>query len=359
MRLSLSGIAMGLAALLPLTAAAQDEQVLEEKLRAAEARLQAAAEEVARLSDGMHSRVIINTEGKRLERALSQDRPRIGVALSSTRVDGKRDGEGVEILSVSPGSAAAEGGVKARDRLISVGQTSLTEADASEASIQIIKALDGKAVGDSITVKVLRDDEPRELTLKLNEQSFSPSVNSFRFGFGDGGVLTEEHIFGGNLLSELQGVDNDFEVFVADGGQRFNFIGADSGWGSMELVELSEDLGRYFGTDSGLLVVSAPSDESLGFVDGDVIQDIGGRVPKNVGHAMRILRSYTAGESLKVKVLRDKRSRTLDVTVPERSSRHPFEKMRGMRLFDDSPAITWLEEQPNEVVVIEEGRTTL
>jgi S1-C subfamily serine protease len=85
----------------------------------------------------------------------------------------------------------------------------------------------------------------------------------------------------------------------------------------MELVELNKDLGRYFGTDSGLLVVSAPKSDALKLQAGDVIQSIDGREPTSVGHAMRILGSYQAGEKLELKILRDKRAQKLDITMPD------------------------------------------
>jgi hypothetical protein len=56
-------------------------------------------------------------------------------------------------------------------------------------------------------------------------------------------------------------------------------------------VELTPGLGEYFGTDAGLLVVRAPEGDDIDLRDGDVIPEIGGRIPQSVGHAMRILRS--------------------------------------------------------------------
>ena len=90
-----------------------------------------------------------------------------------------------------------------------------------------------------------------------------------------------------------------------------------SSWGDMELVELNKDLGRYFGTDSGLLVVNAPKSEALKLQAGDVIQSIDGREPTSVGHAMRILGSYQAGEKLELRIMRDKRGQKLDITMPD------------------------------------------
>ncbi len=97
---------------------------------------------------------------------------------------------------------------------------------------------------------------------------------------------------------------------------EFGFPWAGTGLGELELVELNKGLGRYFGTDSGLLVISAPKSDAFELQDGDVIQSIDGREPTDVRHAMRILSSYQSGETLKLGIMRDKKKRTLDVEIP-------------------------------------------
>ena len=44
----------------------------------------------------------------------------------------------------------------------------------------------------------------------------------------------------------------------------------------MELATISPQLGSYFGTDKGVLVVRAPTDGALKLEDGDVILAIDG-----------------------------------------------------------------------------------
>ena len=85
----------------------------------------------------------------------------------------------------------------------------------------------------------------------------------------------------------------------------------------MELAQLSERLGSYFGTDEGLLVVNAPDNEKLQLEDGDVILSIDGRKPTSIAHAMRILGSYESGEELKIEIMRDKRKRTIALEIPD------------------------------------------
>jgi len=89
------------------------------------------------------------------------------------------------------------------------------------------------------------------------------------------------------------------------------------GWSDAELVKVTPALGRYFGTDKGVLVARAPTDATLGLQDGDIIVAIGGREPQSGSHAMRILRSYQPGESVEIRILRDRKAQTLKAAVPE------------------------------------------
>ena len=84
----------------------------------------------------------------------------------------------------------------------------------------------------------------------------------------------------------------------------------------MELATLTPQLGRYFGTDKGVLVVRAPKDFKL--EDGDVILSIDGREPSSGSHATRILSSYQPGEKIAIKVMRQQKAVNLETTLPER-----------------------------------------
>ncbi len=101
---------------------------------------------------------------------------------------------------------------------------------------------------------------------------------------------------------EFRGPPGDF-----DDGTRF---------AGMEFATLSERLGSYFGVKSGVLVVRAgPADGPWKLQDGDVILSIDGRTPTSAAHAGRILRSYTPGEKVKLRVQRDRRAQDIEVAA--------------------------------------------
>jgi hypothetical protein len=89
----------------------------------------------------------------------------------------------------------------------------------------------------------------------------------------------------------------------------------------MEIVPITPELGRYFQTTEGMLVVRAPSEEDIGLQDGDVILTIGGRTPTSAEHAIRILGSFEPGEVIEFALMRDGRRQPLQYTVEDRGFR--------------------------------------
>jgi S1-C subfamily serine protease len=79
----------------------------------------------------------------------------------------------------------------------------------------------------------------------------------------------------------------------------------------LELAPLNPDLGEYFGTAEGVLVISAPSNSGLGVKGGDVVLAVDGRRPEGPLHLIRILRSYDGGEPFRLEILRSRKRETL------------------------------------------------
>ncbi len=89
------------------------------------------------------------------------------------------------------------------------------------------------------------------------------------------------------------------------------------GLANMELATLTPQLGRYFGTDKGVLVVRSPTDSHFKLQDGDVILTIDGREPVSGAHATRILSSYQPGEKVTLHILRERKAMDVETKLPE------------------------------------------
>jgi len=273
--------------------AAEEQQLtIEVQMREAEERLAAAARQIAELSTSNLPAIV------EIERRIHMDgRAVLGVTIGSS--DGDGPVEGVTVRGVSPGGAAEDAGLRSGDIITAVNDESLTAASDEEANAKLIEFMSGVEEDDVVDVEYLRDGKQASVEVRPNEMS--PLAYAFRLGRGNYPLLRAPN---------APGLDFSKFTWFSDG----------SGWGHMEMVALTERLGRYFGTDKGLLVVRAPEDENLKLQDGDVIQSIDGREPTSVSHAMRILGSYQSGEQLELRIMRDKRKQTLKIEMPDNRS---------------------------------------
>jgi len=273
-----------------LQAAEAREMEMEEKLAAAEARMAEAAREIAEITSERLPQI------REIEqRFVIYNKPRLGVTIESSDEAGPVEGVGID--GVTPGSAAADAGLRPGDIITAVNGESLKADSGKEANMRLLDFMNGVEEGDVLAVSYLRDG-------KSGSVEVEPRVVPLDEQFWVQRVPGAPH---GPNAPQAPVVVEKFD---------FAFPWAGTGLGNLELVELNEGLGRYFGTDTGLLVVSAPKSEAFKLQDGDVIQSIDGREPKDVRHAMRILNSYQAGEKLKLGIMRDKKKLTLDVEIP-------------------------------------------
>jgi S1-C subfamily serine protease len=237
--------------------------------------------------------------------SFSGQRGRIGV-LVNTRANAETDKIGAELEAVTPGGPAAKAGLKAGDIITKFGTTALgglpsDDRDESGPAIKLLALARELDPGDSVQVEYRRGTENRRATIVAEDLG-----GAMAFRFPDDGL---------GRLREMA-IDPDIRMRLGEpGGFSFSF-GAP--WAGLNLVTLDADLGQYFGTTEGVLVVKAPTDSALPLKSGDVILAIDGRKPTSPEHAMRIVRSYEEGEAVKLDIMRRQRRMTLTWTVPER-----------------------------------------
>lgn len=271
------------------------EAEVERRMHDAERRMAEAARQMVEITS---ERLPQLAEMRQRFEFISDDRPRLGVTIG-----GEEEGavNGVSILAVTPGSAADEAGLRAGDTLTSVNGESLSAAGSDAASERLLDFMRGVEAGDTLELEYERGGK----TGKVEVEPKPVEAQVFAFA-GDGRgfrMPAAPHV---QVAPGMPDAPN--QVF---------FQWHSNGWGDMELVELNAGLGKYFGTDEGLLVVNAPEASSWQLEDGDVIQKIDGREPTSVRHALRILSSYQSGESLKIEIMRDQKRRTLSVEMPD------------------------------------------
>jgi S1-C subfamily serine protease len=246
---------------------------IEAQLEAARSRLEQAANEVAQLSTRLGTVAIDELMPVEPARAI------IGVQLEPSS-----DGVGARVREVSPGGPAAEAGIHVGDVIVAVNGTSLS---GTKPARQVVTIMHDVKPDSRVSVRVLRDGKPRDFSLTARA---SPSLFVAAHGLPD-------MIYGPPPLR---------------GAFMFHRPLMD-----MELATLTPRLGRYFGSDRGVLVVRAPADGGLKLEDGDVILTIDGRQPTSGSHATRILGSYQPGEKLTLRIVREHKTLEIEATLPE------------------------------------------
>src|SRR5213592_4944777 len=249
---------------------------------------------------------------------MSDHRGRIGVVVK-TDASPETDKIGAKIEGVTPGGPADKAGLKVGDVITKFNGTSLAAAktedeDESGPGRKLVELARKLAPDDTVQVEYRRGNDTKQATLVAADLG-----SRFRMEMPGPPEIA---------MGPMLGMDH-FEMFG-------------SPWGSLELVSLNADLGEYFGTKEGVLVVKAPADSSLPLKGGDVITSIGGRKPANPSHAMRILRSYETGETVSIEILRKQKRMSLTWKVPAREDRF-FRMHREREEHEDQSGLRHLQ----------------
>ena len=229
------------------------------------------------------------------------NRGRIGVVVNP-RPDSEADKLGAKLEGVTPGGPAAKAGLRVGDIITKFNGTALAglkveDEEESGPGTKLVQLARKLEPGDTVSIEYRRGSDAKKATLVAEDLGWAPNI---RVMPGMPGMPAMP------AMPDMQHFEFSFGM----------------PWGDLELVGLNPDLGEYFGTKEGLLVVKAPADSSLPVKGGDVILSIGGRKPSSPSHAMRILRSYEAGETVSIELMRKQKRLTVAWKVPEPETRH-------------------------------------
>ena len=236
----------------------------------------------------------------------SESRGRIGVIVD-VRADATGDKVGARIEGITPGGPAEKVGLKVGDVITRFNGTALGGAaseddERSGPGMKLIDLAHALDPGDTVQVEYRRGSDARKVT------------------------IVAEDLGGGAWTGPMEGPEmGAFKELTRMNMDRMNMEPGEfvfgGPWGGIELVKLNPDLGDYFGSREGVLVVRAPEDSSLALKGGDVILSVGNRKPSSPEQAMRILRSYNVGETVTLDVLRKQRHVAVTWKVPDRENR--------------------------------------
>lgn len=323
------------------------------ELREASREIARAHRELARLQQRKHELRYVNLG----------DRAVIGVIL------GEETPEGVKIIGVSPDGPAERAGLLQGDVITSMRGVELAGQGSDRLSIRdIMREVNA---GEEFAVSVLRDGEqwdfmvtaekrePRawQSMIRIHEPNdHAPSVAAPRVIIErievpeiDEEALVEQIEALGEHVSQLENAyikieNHDFEYedyphedfehenigheqYVYDFSDMSRigehalreanvWFGLPQAQG-LELTTINPGLGEYFKADHGVLVIRAREDNDYELRAGDVVQEIASKPINNPADMMRALRGLDSGSEVEIRIKRDKRDKTLTVSVPE------------------------------------------
>ncbi|MFQ6313835.1 PDZ domain-containing protein, partial [Lysobacter capsici] len=213
--------------------------------------------------------------------------PQLGVILAP---DAKA---GVRIVAVTPDSAAAKAGLRSGDSLLGVGDKTIAGADGSARLANARALLGVLEPGKPVRIRYQRDGKPASLTAtpQLGERvmvfenddgsQFVTNgelvVRRLRDGGSDVSADSIEYIpaepmMAPRMHSEIIRLNADCKNKPCP----LPSISEALRWNGLNLASVDAKLGRYFGAERGVLVLSA-GPELKGLEAGDVIQSIDGR----------------------------------------------------------------------------------
>jgi membrane-associated protease RseP (regulator of RpoE activity) len=265
-------------------AARQREDVLRAQMEAARRRLEVAAQQLAALSAQMYGPMM-----RRLATVTGPPRVLMGVQL-----DDSSGHAGARVREVSPGGPAEQAGVRVGDLIVAVNGKNVR---GQEPAMRVVELLHGVKPGDKVDLQISRDGKTRDVAVTARPD-------------GDDFFIAMPKMPPMPPMPPMKA--------LAGWGRAPMMIGGPVA--DMELARLTPGLGRYFGTDTGVLVVRAPRGGALGLQDGDVILSIGGREPIDSSHVIRILGSYDPGEKITMEVQRLHHRISVAARIPDEPS---------------------------------------
>jgi len=276
------------------------------------------------------------------------DRAVIGVVL------GKESPEGVEIIGISPDGPAERAGLQTGDVLVSIRGEKLGDDGGKTGRETVFRVMDEVEAGETLAVVVNRDgealdfevtaerrepsswqtmiripSEPHVLVerieipeidheaLKAQVEALGEHVQSRRFAFvspdGEGLEFDEDFILPETLDIEIAELSDMAGHALHEANMWFGLPYAQG----LRLAEINPDLGAYFDTDRGVLVLHARTDNAYGLEAGDVVLEINERPVDSPSDLMRALREIEPGSDVQFTIKRDRKNESLSMTMPE------------------------------------------
>jgi hypothetical protein len=287
-------------ALWPQAAPAQSDAATEEALRQAQEDLRAAATRVAELHR-LHPE-----QQARIRSAIAAfGRPMLGVVLQDDPQ------AGVRLAAITPDSPAEHAGLRSGDRLLAVDGRAISAASPSERLLDARRAIGRPVDGQEMRLDIERDGKRSSHSVTARalpgfSAGIAPSIEQLLeqlpplihpgFEFAIGMVAP---------FSACPPAEPDCQLTIAA-----------LRWRGLRMARVEPELGRYFGVESGVLVLAVDRDQLAPLRPGDVLLEVDGIAVHDPDAVMRALQGRAVGEPVPLTVQREHRAQPLEIAAP-------------------------------------------
>ena len=270
-----------------------------------------------------------------------ESRTRLGLYLNADQ-SRRYDRDGALVSGVMRDSPAEEAGLEEGDIITEFEGQVLTiplpdddleqdfDLDESLPAQRLLALARDLEEGQTVEIQYLRDGSYNTVSVVAEEFEF-PEVRAFGAAQGvfwgngrDGngsdfrvyenfrGLNDQLRILGdrlgdvdyGDLTGRLNVLGDRLEGIQVRTPGAFNFSFGVTSTEGVEFIDLNPELGEYFGSDTGALVVEVDEESTLGLMAGDVVLAVGARDAETVGRVLRLIRSYEEDEPIRFTIIR-------------------------------------------------------
>jgi len=306
------------------------QQATQQQMAALQARMNALAGRMAALSAKLGDEANAST----LHYFADSKRGMLGIAVSA-------EDHGLHVNAVTPGGPAERAGLKAGDTITAVDGKAVGAFDASsEHALRTAEAgkpirlgvtRDGKSLHADVTPERMQPGDwqatvraaeraAEQATTSVQSPEFQKSIQQSIDSAmkSASAALDRATIARESAAAAREGATAAREAAVKAREHARQWALFTSPWWGLNLTPLNPDLGRYFGTDKGVLVLSRSDEQFPELQPGDVITGIGGKPVAQPEDVQRALRGATGEQQVRMAVRRHGKTLALNMKVPPR-----------------------------------------
>ena len=218
------------------------------------------------------------------------------------------DNDEIEIVTVEAESPAADAGLEEGDILLEIDGQEIVDREMLYREIRM------HTPGDEVDLRIERQGKKQKVEVELGEYSQLAIARELGFEFPE--------------LFQIKPGDTP-EIFRAAPSRLLSWISEDRKYIGVRIQELNLELAEFFGVDdsTGLLITKVEEDtpaEKAGLRVGDVIIRADGKATKSGDRFTRLIQGLEEGDKVKLEIVRDKKTRTIEVEVAIEEGRRRF-----------------------------------